>query len=186
MSRPSLSVLAAAVVLAAGLVGVVRGAQPDSTAAGSSTSLGSSSTGSMAGMAGMANMSPDMAIQVTGAYVRQPANRINAAVYFTIYNLSDTPDTLVSATSGAGARTSVHTETAAGMQGSAGLSVPAHGNLALTPGKGHVMIEQLYGPVLAGQTVNLQLTFARAGVVLVVAPVIGVTAPAPSVARTPA
>ena len=136
-------------------------------------------------MAGMANMSPDMAIQVTGAYVRQPANRINAAVYFTIYNTSGTPDTLLSATSGAGARTSVHTETAAGMQASGGLPVPAHGNLALTPGKGHVMIEQLYGPVLAGQTVNLQLTFARAGVVLVVAPVIGVTAPAPSVARTP-
>lgn len=184
-----MSVLAAAVVLVAGLIGVVRGAQPPSGAAsGTSGSVGGS-VGSTSTMApGMEGMSPDMAIVVTGAYVRQPANRINAAVYCTIYNTGGTPDTLQSVASGAGAQTSVHTESAGGgMQaGSAGgLSVPAHGSVALTPGKGHVMIEKLYGPLLAGQTVNLELTFARAGVVLVTVPVIAVTAPAPTAKGTP-
>lgn len=183
VSRPPLSVLAAAVVLAAGLVGVVRGAMPQSTAAstaGTSAAAGTS-------MAGMEGMSPDMAIVVNGAYLRQPANRINAAAYFTVYNTTGTPDTLLSVASGAGAQTSVHTETAGGgMQTSdGGLAVPAHGSLALTPGRGHVMIEQLYGPLLAGQTVNLAVTFAKAGQVLVTVPVIAVTAPAPSPAGTP-
>lgn len=179
VSRPPLSVLAAAVVLVAGLLGVVRGALPQSSADASSSVAGTS-------MAGMEGMSQDMAIVVSGAYLRQPANRINAAAYFTIYNTTGTADTLLSVASGAGAQTSVHTETAGGMQPSAGgLPVPAHGSLALTPGKGHVMIEQLYGPLLAGQTVNLALTFAKAGVVLVTVPVIAVTAPAPSPAGTP-
>jgi len=179
--RPPLPVLAAAVVLLAGLIGVVRSALPQSTAASSST--GTSTTGQS--MAGMDGMSPDMAIEVTGAYLRQPANKINAAAYLTIFNTTSAADTLVSVASGAGAQTSVHTETAGGgMQDACGLTVPAHGSLALTPGKGHVMIEQLYGPVLAGQTVNLELTFAKAGVVLVAAHVIGVTAPAPGSSST--
>jgi copper(I)-binding protein len=173
-------VLAAAVVLAAGLVGVVRSAQPQSTSSSTSTPTGSLS------MAGMDGMSPDMAIMVSGAYLRQPANRINAAAYFTIFNTTSTADTLVSVRSGAGAQTTVHTETAGGgmAPASGSLTVPAHGSLALTPGKGHVMIEQLYGPVLAGQTVNIELTFAKAGVVVVATRVIGVTAPAPGSTTT--
>ncbi len=182
VSRPPLSVLAAAVVLVAGLVGVVRGALPESSAA---SAAGSSSVDSTS-MAGMQGMSSNMAIVVDGAYLRQPANRINAAAYFTVYNTTDTPDMLLSVASGAGAQTSVHIETAGGMQESdGGLPVPAHGSLALTPGNGHVMIEQLYGPLRAGQTVNVALTFAKAGQVLVTVPVIAVTAPAPSPAGTP-
>jgi copper(I)-binding protein len=173
-------VLAAAVVLVAGLVGVVRGALPQSTASPTASS-------SMGGMAmGMAGMSSDMSIQVTGAYLRQPANRINAAVYFTVRNTGGAADTLLSVASGAGATASLHTEADGGMQpASGGLPVPAHGSLVLAPGKGHVMIESLYGPLLAGQTVNLGLIFARAGQVIVTASVIGVTAPAPSPAGTP-
>ena len=182
--RPPLTVLAAAVVLLAGLVGVVRSAQPQSTA--NTASVGAPGGGALS-MAGMDGMSPDMAIMVTGAYLRQPANRINAAAYFTVFNTTASPDTLVSVASGAGALTTVHTEGAGGgMQPapSGGLPVPAHGSLSLTPGKGHVMIEQLYGPLLAGQTVNLELTFARAGVVIVTVRVIGLTAPVPTPNRT--
>ena len=180
--RPSLSVLAAVVVLVAGLVGVVRGALPQSNAASTGSPVGGASGTSMAGMDGM---SPDMAIVVNGAYIRQPANGVNAAAYFTVFNTAATPDTLLSVASGAGAQTTVHTEAAGGMQPSGGgLVVPAHGSLALTPGKGHVMIEQLYGPLLAGQTVNIELTFAQAGVVIVTARVIGTTAPTPIPNRT--
>src|SRR4051794_22750031 len=95
VSRPPASVLAAAVVLVAGLVGVVRGALPQSTA----SPPASSSTGGMS--MGMTGMSSDMSIQVTGAYLRQPANRINAAVYFTVRNTGGAADTLLSVTSGA-------------------------------------------------------------------------------------
>jgi copper(I)-binding protein len=163
VNRPPLSMLAAAVVVLAGLLGLVRGALPQSaasTAAPASTSPG---------------------IVVGGAYVRQPANGINAAAYFIVYNTTDAPDQLVTVQSGAGAQTTLHLETGSGgMQlDSAGLTIPAHGSAALSPGKGHAMIENLYGPVKAGQTVNLELTFAKAGEILVTAPVIGVTAPAP-------
>ena len=44
------------------------------------------------------------------------------------------------------------------------------------------MIEKLYGPLKAGQSVNLQLTFAKAGQLLLTVPVIGVGAPAPTAA----
>ncbi|HTZ44189.1 MAG TPA: copper chaperone PCu(A)C [Jatrophihabitans sp.] len=161
MSRAG--VLAASLVLVAGLVGLVRGAVPQ----GTGTSAASTPDGP--------------GLVVGGAYVRQPANGINAAAYLTVFNTTGTADQLTAVSSGAGAQTTVHTESAGGgMQDMTTLTVPAHGSLALTPGKGHVMIEQLYGPLLAGQTVNLQLTFAHAGEVLVTAPVIGVTAPAPS------
>jgi len=163
VSRPPLSLLAAAVVVLVGLAGLVRGAVPQSVASPASSS--DAPTGLVVG----------------GAYVREPANGVTAAAYFTVYNPTGTADQLLSVTSGAGGQTSLHTEAADGsMQTMTGLAIPAHGSLSLTPGKGHVMIEKLYGPLKAGQSVNLQLTFAHAGQLLVTAPVIGVTAPAPS------
>jgi copper(I)-binding protein len=44
------------------------------------------------------------------------------------------------------------------------------------------MIEKLYGPLKAGQSVNFELNFDKAGRLLVTAPVIAVTAPAPAAA----
>lgn len=164
MNRPPLSLAAAAVVVLVGLAGLVRGALPQPAA--------TSSTPATQGAP----------IVIGGAYVREPANGINAAAYFTIYNTSDTPDVLETVASGAGAQTTLHTEVAGGgMQSmSSGLTIPAHGNYSLSPGKGHVMIEKLYGPLKAGQSVNLQFIFAKAGEVLVTAPVIGITAPVPT------
>jgi periplasmic copper chaperone A len=57
--------------------------------------------------------------------------------------------------------------------------IPPHGSLVLSTGKGHVMIEQLFGKLLPGQNVNLELTFARAEPVDVTARVIALGAPAP-------
>lgn len=165
VTRPPLSLLAAAVVVLVGLAGLVRGAVPQQAAGASASSGTDGSTG----------------LTVGGAYVREPANGVSAAAYLTVYNPTGTADQLLSVTSGAGAQTSLHSGDADGnMQTMTGLTVPAHGSLALTPGKGHVMIEKLYGPIKAGQSVNLQLSFAHAGQLLVTAPVIGVTAPVPS------
>jgi copper(I)-binding protein len=166
VSRPPLSLLAAAAVVLVGFAGLVRGALPQTV---------SRATGSVAQSA---------PIVISGAYVREPANGINAAAYFTIYNTTGVADSLVSVASGAGSQTSLHTEDAGGdmQMNTGGLTIPAHGSYSLVPGKGHMMIEKLYGPVRAGQSVNLELTFAQAGEVLVTAPVIGITALAPSAA----
>jgi copper(I)-binding protein len=42
------------------------------------------------------------------------------------------------------------------------------------------MIQQLFGPLTVGSSVDLQLTFSRAGTIDVTAPVISLTAPPPT------
>jgi copper(I)-binding protein len=160
-----MSLLAAGIVALVGAAGLVRGALPQNAPASASQASASAP------------------MLVSGAYVREPANGINAAAYFTVYNTTGDADVLTSVNSGAGAETTLHTETDGSMSSSAaGLTIPAHGSVSLSPGKGHAMIEKLYGPLKPGQTVNLQLSFAKAGEVLVTAPVIAIAAPAPTAA----
>lgn len=118
------------------------------------------------------------AIVVFGAYVRAPAPPTDAAAaYFTVRNGSARADRLVSVQTGAGADAVLHT---AGMTvNRGGAVIPAHGELVLSTGKGHVMIEKLFGTLRPGQNVNLDLTFARAGVISVSAPVVALGAPVP-------
>ena len=52
------------------------------------------------------------------------------------------------------------------------LPVPAHGNVALTPGGYHIMLMGLKGPLKAGDSVSLTLRFEKAGPVRVVAEVL--------------
>jgi len=165
VSRPSASVLAAGVVAVAGLAGLIRGAVPQVAA-----SVGGAATDP---------------IVISGAYVREPASPDVAAAYFTVYNTTGTDDTLTSVASGAGADAVLHTDDNGSMTATAaGLRVPAHSSVTLSPGKGHVMIEHLLGTLRPGQYVNLQLTFANAGPVNVSAPVIAISAPAPTVGAT--
>ncbi len=65
-----------------------------------------------------------------------------------------------------------------------GLRIPAHSSVTLSPGKGHVMIERIYGTLKPGQTVDIELDFARAGPVIVSATVIAIGAPAPTAVPT--
>ncbi|WP_375482412.1 copper chaperone PCu(A)C [uncultured Jatrophihabitans sp.] len=123
-------------------------------------------------------------VSVVGAYVRAPVPPTKlAAGYFTVYNTTSAPDRLVSVQTGAGASAVLHVGTVGGGMapvGANGVVVPAHGRLVLSTGNGHVMIGQLFGPVKAGQTVDMTLQFEKAGTVNVVAPVIAVGAPAPA------
>lgn len=161
VKRFPLPLIAAALLVVAGLAGLVRGAESPATAADTAADAAAVSK---------------RPIVVGGAYVREPANGINTAAYFTVTNNTDAPEVLTAVTSGAGAQTTLHTGS---MRPSAGLSIPARGSATLSPGKGHVMISELYGPLKAGQSVNFQLTFSTSGQVLLTAPVISVTAPAP-------
>ena len=171
VKRPPLSLVAAVLLMLVGLAGLSRGAVPLSAAGAAGSSAGGTSAASSA------------PVQVSGAYVREPANGVSAAAYFTIYNNTGSPDVLRAVESGAGAKTSLHLEQGGSMHtAGAGLSIPAHGSVTLSPGKGHLMIEKLYGPLKAGQSVNFVLDFDKAGRLLVTAPVIAVTAPAPTAA----
>jgi copper(I)-binding protein len=163
--RPPVSLLLAGLAILIGMAGLVRGSIPQTVSAAPATPAGAS-------------------IVVGGAYVRVPANDENTAGYFTIYNTGATADVLTSISSGAGGDVGLETyDTTGVMTGLAsGLVIPANSSVTLTPGKVHVMIQQLYGTLKAGQTVNFQLTFKNAGEVLVTAPVIGLLAPAPTAA----
>jgi periplasmic copper chaperone A len=123
-------------------------------------------------------------VSVVDAYVRAPVPPTKlAAGYFTVYNTTSQPDRLLSVQTGAGATATLHVEGAGGamatMSGN-GVDVPAHGRFTLSTGKGHVMIGDLFGPVVAGQTVDMTLQFQHAGTINVVAPVIAVGAAAPA------
>ncbi|MEO6504314.1 MAG: copper chaperone PCu(A)C [Jatrophihabitantaceae bacterium] len=158
MKRFPLPLIAAVLLVVVGLAGLVRGSGSPATAADTVAES-------------------QRPVVVSGAYVREPANGVNAAAYLTLYNTTDTPDVLTTAQSGAGAETTLHTDS---MAESGGLSIPAHGSATLSPGKGHIMIDKLYGPLKAGQSVNIQLTFEKSGQLLLTVPVIAVTAPAPT------
>ena len=62
--------------------------------------------------------------------------------------------------------------------------IPAHGSLVLSAGTGHVMISDLFGPLNAGQSVDIELTFANAGQITVSAPVIPYSQAAPGSSGT--
>jgi copper(I)-binding protein len=164
MNRPQLPLIAAAAAVLIGVGGFIGGTLPQSSVSGASTTV---ATG----------------IVIGGAYVREPATPGTAAAYFTVYNNTGKPDVLTTVSTGAGEEAAVHIEVDGVMQlSAAGLTVPAHSSVVLTPGKAHVMIQKLYGTLLPGQTVNLELTFANAGTILVTAPVIAILAPAPTAA----
>lgn len=179
--------VAAAVALALGAAGLVRGVVGPGTAAGAQ--LAATQPG--------ATRPPGVSagdITVTGAYVREPASPDVVVAYLTIVNSGRQPDTLLSVTTGAARSAAVYgipastvpASTSAGAGGAGGhqaagpLVVPAGATIALAPGGGHLMLTSLTGPIRPGQRVSLLLYFQRAGQLLVDAPVIAIAAPAPT------
>ncbi|MBR7834466.1 copper chaperone PCu(A)C [Actinospica durhamensis] len=115
-------------------------------------------------------------IRITGAYLPQPASPDVAAVYFTVADTGDQSDTLLSATSVPAAQVALMSEVSSGGAESmtvvaGGLSIPAHGQLAFTTGGYHVMLTDPAVPLEQGGTVQLTLTFRRAGKVTLDVPI---------------
>ena len=123
-------------------------------------------------------------VSVVNAYVRAPVPPTKlAAGYFTVYNTTSTPDRLLSVQTGAGGTATLHVENANGVMtamSANGVEIPAHGSFTLSTGTSHVMIGDLFGRLVAGQSVNMTVQFQNAGTVTVVAPVIAVGARAPT------
>lgn len=168
LSAPALA--AGFLVAALGAAGLIRGA-------GSQGGDSAASTSSAAGP-----------IVVVGAYVRAPvAPANNAAAYFTIYNTTGADDRLISVETGAGESAVLQVAgVGATMHAvSTGAVVHAHGSLVLTPGRGRVMIEGVFGTLKPGESVDFELDFQSAGPISVVAKVVAAGAKAPTGTSTP-
>ena len=100
-------------------------------------------------------------------------------IYVTVRNDGDRADRLVAAATPAAGMVHLHAGTmqngVSSMRPSDGFDVPAHGRLQLTMGGDHLMLMGLVRPLVAGSTLALTLTFARAGDVKVSVPVVAAT-----------
>jgi copper(I)-binding protein len=173
--RPPAGIVAAAVAVALGVGGLVAGAREQT---GGSTPA-ASAPGDPAAVAG----STVGDLTITGVYIRQPASPDVAAAYLSIRNAGADEDSLRSAYSGAARETTLHGQPGVVEPGahadSGPVPIPANGSVTLAPGRGHIMLEGLTGPLRPGDEVSLLLRFAGAGQVLVEAPVIAIGAAAP-------
>jgi copper(I)-binding protein len=110
---------------------------------------------------------------VVDAWVAAPVPPTKAAAgYFTVYNNSGSGVELLKVTTSAGATNTLHTVVNGTMTAvSGGLIIRAHSSLVLSVGEGHVMIEDLFGDLQAGDLVSMQLLFANLSPVNVTAKV---------------
>jgi len=129
------------------------------------------------------NLAPDQAapvtmggLVVTQAVVAEPASLDEAAAYLTLKNDTPQEDTIVAIAADLAARAEIHETMGEGemrhMMSMPSVSIPARGELKLTPGGVHVMLLQLRKKLAAGDTVKLYLSLARAGALEVHAPVV--------------
>jgi copper(I)-binding protein len=91
------------------------------------------------------------------------------AGYLTIINHGKTADRLVSISCACAASVTVHemkmTGSVASMKAVPSVAIPAGGKVTLAPGARHLMLMGLKAPIKAGDTVEMVLTFDRAGAV---------------------
>jgi copper(I)-binding protein len=110
---------------------------------------------------------------VTGAWIRPPQGMDRPAGGYLVITGGSTADALLSARSDAAAMVEVHETTtdASGMSGMHAiprLDIPAGATVELKPGGYHLMLmEPVAGAIEVGKTVELELTFEHAGVVVV-------------------
>ncbi|WP_206999662.1 copper chaperone PCu(A)C [Trinickia mobilis] len=104
------------------------------------------------------------AISVQNAWVRWLPNNLPAAGYVTLTNSSDKPIDLVGATSpdygGAMLHETVSNGSTQQMVHVDKATVPAHGQLTISPGGYHFMLMDAKRKIAPGDTVHLQLKFS--------------------------
>ncbi|KDN78206.1 hypothetical protein DF19_39430 [Streptomyces olindensis] len=110
-------------------------------------------------------------LSVGSAYMPQPVSDEMAAGFLTVTNKGGTADELTSVTSDIAGQVTVHETTGGAMQEVESLKIPAHGRLVLKSGGDHLMFEQLKRKPKEGQTVSVELRFARSAPVEVEMPV---------------
>jgi len=106
-------------------------------------------------------------LTIRGAWTRPAAAGLNGAGYLTIVNSGHAADKLLSASSPAAARVSIHESRMVGavmtMRRLDGVAIPAGASVTFKPGGLHLMLEGLKAPLKEGDRVAVTLVFARAG-----------------------
>jgi periplasmic copper chaperone A len=105
-----------------------------------------------------------------------PAGAMTGAVYMTLTNKAKDADRLTAASSDVAAKVQIHEMAVVNgimkmRQLVNGLAIPAGGSVTLKPGSYHVMLIGLKKQLVAGQTLPLTLTFAKAGNVSITVPI---------------
>lgn len=118
----------------------------------------------------------ERSIHLLDPWIRPGAAGGNSALYVRLHNAGSIPDTLLEATAEVAARVELH-QTVSGpgnmrrMEPVSYVVLPARGEFRLEPGGWHVMLLGLKRDLRAGDTVKVELRFARAGRIQLQAPV---------------
>ncbi|HEX9164429.1 MAG TPA: copper chaperone PCu(A)C [Gemmatimonadales bacterium] len=106
------------------------------------------------------------ALTIEGAYAYAPPASGEVAVYFTVHNPAEAPDTLVHVNTPEAAGVMYHRNVTEGglvrMEHLETLAVAGRDSLVLAPGGLHLMLTSVK-PRSPGDTLHLALNFARAG-----------------------
>ncbi|MFC7840112.1 copper chaperone PCu(A)C [Streptomyces sp. NPDC057382] len=127
-------------------------------------------TGCGGGESGSDSGSGKADLSVGSAYIPQPMSGDMAAGFLTVTNEGGADDELTGVTSDIG-RVTVHRTVDGAMREVESLEIPAGGRLELRSGGDHLMFEQLKRKPKEGQTVSVELRFARSAPVTVRMPV---------------
>jgi copper(I)-binding protein len=114
-------------------------------------------------------------VEVRDAYAFETVLGDVAAAYLSIHNTGAEPDRLRGAESPGAGSVMIHSQTETGgqavMRHVEAVDIPPGATVVFAPGASHLMLEQLTGPLAAGDTLDLVLNFERAGDLPVRAPV---------------
>jgi periplasmic copper chaperone A len=131
----------------------------------------------MAAPAAFAQTAGNSEINVEQPWARAtPAGAMTGAVYMTLTNKTKDADRLTAASSDVAAKVQIHEMAIENgimkmRQLVNGLAIPAGGSVTLKPGGFHVMLIGLKKRLIAGQTLPLTLTFAKAGSISITVPI---------------
>lgn len=110
-------------------------------------------------------------ISASDPFIPLPASPAVAAGYVTVHNTGGTADRLVKVSSPDARSVTMHRSTSTSMEPLESVAVPAHGSAVFSRGSDHLMIMGLHRTPVVGDTVEMDLTFAEAGTVVVEMPV---------------
>ncbi|WP_018633941.1 copper chaperone PCu(A)C [Neomegalonema perideroedes] len=132
------------------------------------------------------------ALETSGAFIRATLPRAPVGgAYLTIVNSGPEDDRLLAVTSPVGAFAAIHEMAHAdGVMSMRplpeGLPIPAGETVSLKPGGYHIMIEGLTAPLVEGETLDLTLTFEKAGEIPVSFDILAINARSHPAAAAPA
>lgn len=130
---------------------------------------------SLAALCALPAFAADIAVQDAYARASSPMAKSGAA-FMQIVNASEAPDRLIAATSDAAERVELHTHVMEGdvmrmVEVEEGFELAPGETLLLERGGRHVMFLGLTRPFTQGETVDVTLTFERAGEIAVEIPI---------------